>query len=75
MWTAAESQEMFTRDEGKKGHLSDDLFYSSQRDIQRHHQREAKGEKNSADVGGVALRHLGNQLLDDDIEHGTRGKA
>ena len=51
------------------------FLYSSQRDVQRHHQREAKDEKNSADVGGVALRHLGNQLFDDDIEHGARGKA
>ncbi|MPM31491.1 hypothetical protein SDC9_78046 [bioreactor metagenome] len=48
---------------------------SAQRHVQRHHQRKAKGEKHGADVGVHTLRHFGNELLHDDIEHGTGGKA
>ena len=47
----------------------------AQRHIQRHHQAEADGEQQHAHVGVLSGRHVGDQLLDDHIEHGARGKA
>ena len=47
----------------------------SQRHIQRHHDAEAHGKENRADVGVLSLRHFGNQLLHHHIEHGARREA
>ena len=43
-----------------------------QGDIERHHETESDGERNDTDIGMLALRHLGDQILNDDIEHGAR---
>ena len=50
-------------------------YCSSKRDIQRHHQAEAHGKKHSSDIGVAPRGHLRNQLFDNNIEHGSRGKA
>ena len=48
---------------------------STERDIQDHHQAEADGEEDGRPVGVLALGHAGDEVFDDDVDHGTGGEA
>ena len=43
--------------------------------IKYHHQDEADGETDSAEIGVLALVGFRNQFLDNDVEHGSGGKG
>ena len=47
-----------------------------QRDVQRHHERETDHGEGGRDVGaGFAALGLGDEFLDDDVDHGARGEG
>ena len=52
-----------------------DVFFLPQRYVQRHHQAEACGEEDRAQVGVGALGHFRDQLFHHNVEHGSCGEA
>ena len=43
--------------------------------VEYHHQNKTNGETDGAEIGVLALAGFWNELLDNDIEHGTCGKG
>lgn len=48
---------------------------STERDVQDHHEAEADGEEDGRPVGVLALGHAGDEVFDDDVDHGAGGEA
>ncbi len=46
----------------------------SQRHVEYHHDQKPAHDAEGADVAVLAQMRLRNELLDDDIHHGARGK-
>ena len=47
----------------------------SENRVECHHQGEAYGEGEYANVGVAAGAHFGDEFFDDDVEHGTGGEG
>ena len=47
----------------------------SERDVQDHHQAEAYGEEDGRPVGVLAFCHAGDEVFDDDVDHGAGGET
>ena len=43
--------------------------------VKYHHQDEADGKADGAEIGMLTVRGFGNQFLDHDVEHGSGGKG
>ena len=47
----------------------------SESHVQDHHQAETDSEEHGRPVGVLALGHAGDEVLDDDVDHGAGGEA